>query len=287
MDQLFRGSLLLCLAVISLDADLSEAGDKTSGTILVQDALTTPGQPAIIEVQLNGSGLLTTAGLGGEPLDLLVNGEVVGTGMTGGDGRSFLRYSTKTPGMIPAQVRIGKSSRVSAKDGSTHVAVWEQRNPIVTIEVTALMESAPANSPFPGISLTGEPSRKPMPDAADELAKLTQFYYRVMYVVSLPASRADRFRASVETRKWLTANQFPPGYILVLSAGEDALGTKLDELHAEGWKTVKIGIGRSRAFIDTFLKRRFKAVILLDSTTGDAPGRAKVAKSWKEVRKQF
>jgi len=284
-DLLARGILLLCLTVFSLGADLSEAADKTSGTILACDALTTPGQPATIEVRLNGSGLVAASGLGGEPLDLLVHGEVVGTGMTGGDGRAFLRYNTTTQGVIPAHVRIGRSSRVSAEDESTHVAVWEQRNPIVTIEVTALMDPAPPTSP--AIGLTGEPLRKSVPHAADELAKLTRFYYRVIYVVSLPASGTDRFRANVETRKWLNANRFPPGYILVLPPGEDALGAKLDELHAEGWRTAKIGIGRSRAFVDVFIKRRLEAIMLLDSATGDAPGRAKVVKNWKEVRKHF
>ena len=287
MNQLLHSTLLFCLVVISPGSNLSEAAGKAAGTILVKDALTTPGQPTIIEAQLNDRGLLTTAALGGEPLDLMVDGEVIGTGMTGGDGRAFLRYSTKTQGVIPIQVRVGKSSRVTAEKGFANVAVWEQRNPIVAIEVTALMESVPASSPFPSITLKGGPQRKPMPDAADELAKLTQFYYRVIYVVSLPSSDVDRFRVNVEVREWLKANQFPPGYVLILPSGEEVLGAKLDELHAEGWKTVKVGVGRSRAFVEAFLKRRLEAVMLLESAIDDAPRRAKVAKGWKEVRKKL
>jgi len=287
MNQLLRSTVLCCLVVLSPGANLSEAVNKASGTLLVKDALTTPGQPATIEIRLNGKGLLTADAMGGEPLDLLVDGEVVGTGMTGGDGRAFLRYSTKTPGVIPIQVRVGKSSRVSTEKGGANVAVWEQRNPIVAIEMTALMESAPATSPFPGIGVKAGPQQKPIPDAADELAKLTQFYYRVIYVVSVASSDSDRFRANVEARDWLNANQFPPGYILVLPPGEEVLGAKLDELHREGWKTVKIGVGRSKAFVEAFLKRRLKAVMLSESSTDHVPRRAKVAKDWKDVRKKL
>lgn len=287
MNQQLRNILLFCLAVIFPVVQLSEAADKASGTILVKDALTTPGQPATIEAQLNNRGLVITAPMGGEPLDLIVGGEVVGTGMTGGDGRAFLRYSTKAQGVIPIHVRVGKSSRVTTEEGYANVAVWEQRNPIVAIEVTALMESAPSTGPFFGLSLTGGPQPQPMPDAADELAKLTKFYYRVIYVVPLPSSDADRFRANVWAREWLSANHFPPGYVLILPQGEETMGAKLDELHAEGWKTVKVGIGRSKPFVEAFLKRRLEAVVLRGSATGDAPSRAKVAKDWKEVRKKI
>jgi len=177
---------------------------------------------------------------------------------------------------------------VSTEEGSAHVAVWEQRNPIVAIEVTALMESAPSTGSLFGQSLIkGGPQPKPMPDAADELAKLTKFYYRVIYVVPLPSSDADRFRANASARDWLSTNHFPPGYVLILPPGEEAMGAKLDELHAEGWKTVKVGIGRSRTFVEAFLKRRLEAVMLPGSVTDNVPGRAKVAKDWKEVRKKL
>jgi len=283
---LFR-AVLLCLVAVFPIAHLSEAGNKTSGTILVKDALTTPGQPAVIEARLNDRGLLTDAALGGEPLDLLVDGAVAGTGMTGGDGRAFLRYQTKVQGVIPIHVRVGEHSRISTEEASANLAVWEQRNPIVVIEITSLMDSSSAKRPFPGLLLNAKPQQKPFPDAADELAKLTQFYYRVIYVVSLPSSDTDQFRANVEARNWLKTHHFPSGYILVLRSGEDVLGAKLDELHHAGWKTVKTGVGRSKAFIEAFLKRRLDAIMLLEPTTDDVPKRAKVAKDWKDIRKKL
>ncbi len=285
--KLFRRAGLICLIAASASTSLPHAAEKTPATVLVKDALTVPGQPAVIEARLNAKGLLTTVGMGGEPLDLVVNGQVVARGMTGGDGRAFLNYSTKTQGVIPIQVRVGNSSRVLPAEGHANLVVWEWRNPIVVIELAALIETSPAQGPFPGIIPQFEPQQNPMPDAADELAKLTQFYYRVIYFVALPSSNADGFRVNAEAREWLKAHKFPPGYVLVLSPGGTAVGAKLDELHAAGWKTVKIGVGRSRDFAEAFLQRRLDAVMVPEPARSDTPRKAKVAKDWKEVRRNL
>jgi hypothetical protein len=126
-----------------------------------------------------------------------------------------------------------------------------------------------------------------MPDAVDELNKLTRFYYNVIYVVPTEDDRSGGFSANEQIRAWLRAHKFPPGHILVLSGGPDALGTQLDELHTAGWKTLKVGIGRSSAFAEAFLQRRLEAVIVPEPTKGEVPRKAKVAKDWKEVRKKL
>ncbi len=125
-----------------------------------------------------------------------------------------------------------------------------------------------------------------MPEAADELEKLTRFYYRVIYVVTSSAS-TDGFQASMEARDWLKTHKFPTGYVMVLPPDSQALGAKIDEFHAEGWKTIKIGVGRTRAFAEAFLQRRLDAIIVPEPAKGDAPRKVKVAKDWKDVRKKL
>jgi hypothetical protein len=125
--------------------------------------------------------------------------------------------------------------------------------------------------------------RKPMVGAVDELAKLTQFYYRVIYVV---AGR-DGFQSSAEAREWLKKHKFPAGYVLTLPTDTNALGAKIDELHADGWRTVKVGIGRSKAFVESFIQRRLDAIMVPEPPKGEVPRKAKVAKDWKEVRKKL
>jgi hypothetical protein len=122
-----------------------------------------------------------------------------------------------------------------------------------------------------------------MAEAVEELGKLTQFYYRVIYVV---AGR-DGFQSSAEAREWLKSHKFPTGYVLALPADTNALGAKIDELHADGWRTVKVGIGRSKVFAEAFLQRRLDVIMMPEPSKGEVPRKAKVAKDWKEVRKKL
>jgi hypothetical protein len=264
-----------------------EAADKTPATLLLKDTLIAPGQPARVEARLSTKGLLSPMGLGGELLELIVEGKVVATGMTGGDGRAVLIYQPKAQGVIPIQVRVGRSPRVLPTEGQANLVAWERRNPILAIEVAALMEARKGENPLSGIGLVLESERKPMPDAADELAKLTQFHYRVMYVATVPSTNADGLLATAEIRAWLNLHKFPPGYIVVLPPGESVWGAKIDELHGAGWKSLKTGIGRSKAFAEAFLQRRLEAVVISDSATGEVSRKAAVAKDWKEVRKKL
>jgi hypothetical protein len=269
------------------------AAAKTDATLLVKDTLAIPGQLATIEARLTSSTGIAMMGLGGEPIELLVNGNVVATGMTGGDGKVFLRYRPPKQGQkghtMRVRVRLGNSLRVLPAEGEAHLAVWEQRDPILVVELASLMEQLttrlPVPLPLPLIGATLDLEWKPMPDAAQELAKLTQFYYHVIYVAWLPSPDADGFRAMHQTRMWLAHHQFPPGYVLVLPSG-GMLGEKLDELREAGWKTLKVGVGRSKVFVETFLERRLEAV-MVPEPSGEAPPKARVAKDWKEVRKKI
>ncbi len=285
--DLVRRAALFCLVPLVSCVSFLEAADKTPATLLLKDTLIAPGQPARVEARLSTKSLLSTMGLGGELLELIVEGKVVATGMTGGDGRAFLTYHPTAQGVIPIQVRVGRSPRVLPTEGQANVVAWERRNPILAIEVAALMEARKGENPLSGIGSVLESERTPMPDAADELAKLTQFHYRVMYVATVQSTNADSLLTTAEIRAWLTRHKFPPGYIVVLPPGESVWVAKIDELHGAGWKGLKTGIGRSKAFAEAFLQRRLEVVVISDSATGEVPRKAAVAKEWKEVRKKL
>jgi hypothetical protein len=287
MIDLVRRASLFCLVPLLSCVSFLEGADKTPAALLLKDTLVTPGQPATVEARLYAKGLLSSMGLGGELLELIVGGKVVATGMTGGDGRAILTYHTKAQGVIPIQVRVGGSPRVLPTEGQANLVAWERRNPIIAVETAALMEPRRDELPLPGIELPFESERKPMPDAADELAKLTQFQYRVMYAATVLSAHADGWLATAEIRAWLNLHKFPPGYVVVLPPGEAVWGMKIDELHAAGWKNLKTGIGRSKAFADAFLQRRLDAIVIPNSATGEVPRKAAVAKDWKEVRKKL
>ncbi len=263
------------------------AAGKVPATILVNDSLSSPNQSVTVEARLLSQGPGTSVGFGGEPLELVVYGKVVATAVTGEDGTVRLPFLPKAQGVIPVQVRLGESVRVAPAEGLGHLAIWERRNPIVAVELAALMDAPQAKKAASDARSKPEPEGTPMPDAADELGKLTQFYYRVMYVVPSASFGGDRFQAGESARAWLKLNKFPAGYVLSLPDGEQAFGAKLDELHVAGWKTIKTGIGRTKAFAEAFLQRRLDAVMVPEPAKADTPRKAKVAKEWKDIRKKL
>ncbi len=284
MSQTRKACFALFLLIV-VSPSLLFAAEKSSAAILVRDALTAPGQATTVEAKLISKRLMLIAALGGEPLELVVDGKVVATALTGGDGRAFFTYTPKAQGLAPVQVRVGNSPRVDQAEGQANLAVWERRQPILVIELSSLIEE-PTPSRIPPIGIILESERKPIAEAVNELGKLTQFYYKVVYVVNVPVG-IDGFQRSAEVRDWLKKHKFPTGYVLALPADTMALGTKIDELHASGWKTIKTGVGRSKAFAEAFLQRRLDAIMVPEPAKGEAPRKAKVAKDWKDVRRKL
>ena len=278
----FLGILLLTVPTGNLFALSLE---KSNVSLFVKDALTAPGQPVTIEAKLVEKRFVTSTPRGGEPLELVVEGQVVATTMTGVDGRGFLTYLPKKQALIPVEVRVGNSPRVRSTTAQANLAVWEKRQPILLVELAALVdEPTPGRAPSLGVGLPSE--QQAIPEASDELAKLTQFYYRIIYVLTVPAG-GDGAQVSAEVRAWLKTRKFPTGYVMAISPDTKALGTKLDEFHAAGWKTVKVGVGRSKDFAEVFLQRRLDAILVPEPSKGEVPRKAKVAKDWKEVRKKL
>ncbi|HEU0068103.1 MAG TPA: hypothetical protein VFQ26_02430, partial [Nitrospiraceae bacterium] len=240
-NSCFRKAGFFTILFFSTASTILYAADKIAGTLTVHDSLTAPNQPATIEATLTGKNLLTEIGLGGEPVQLLVAGNVVSTAMTGGDGRAVLSYTPKTKGTVPFTVRVGDTPRVGVAEAGANLTVWEHRSPIMAVEMVSLMEDVVGQGPtvtWPGKDAEG---RRPMPDAADELGKLTQFYYNVLYVVTQDKAGGTIDQVNAQARQWLRDQKFPVGHILVLPSDPKAFGVKVDDMHAAGWKSLKIG----------------------------------------------
>jgi hypothetical protein len=287
MSVLFRRAGFFTILLFLTATTILSAAEKISWTLSVHDSLTAPNQPATIEAMLAGKSLRTEIPLGGEPIELLIAGNVVATAMTGGDGRAILSYTSKAKGSLPFTVRVGAASKVSVAEAVANLSVWERRGPILAVEMASLMEDSTAQgstATLPGKNAEG---RQPMPDAAYELSKLTQFYYNLLYVVTENKAAGSNDQVNAQTRQWLTDQNFPVGHMVVVPSGPEAFGAKLDELHAAGWKTLKIGVGRTKAFAEAFLQRRLDAVMVPEPAKDETPRKAKVAKEWKDVRKKL
>jgi hypothetical protein len=286
-NSFFRRAGFFTVLLFWTATTILSAAEKTSVILTVHDSLTSPNQPATIEATLTGKRPLTETGIGGVPIELLVAGNVVATAMTSGDGRAFLSYTPKAKAMIPFTVRAGAASNVQVAEAGANLAVWERRSPMMAVEMASLMEDAAGQEPTIASSGKDAEGRRPMPDAAAELAKLTQFYYNVLYVVTENKAVGTNDQVNAQARQWLKDQKFPVGHIIVLTSSPEAFGAKLDEWHAAGWTTLKIGVGRTKAFAEAFLQRRLDAVMVPEPAKGEAPRKAKVAKEWKDVRKKM
>jgi hypothetical protein len=277
--------LIACLPLCRLAFALAVAGiivpswdgpvsgdDTIPAALFLKDALTVPNQPAVIQAGLETGGPGKEVPVAGELLELVYEGKVLETATTDSAGRAAFHFTPKVRGCATVSVRTREGSRVRAGAAAT-VASWERRTPILAVELAALVN--------------GPGEEEPLADAADELGKLAQFYYNLLYVVSARNNDPTLFRTSQRTRDWLTTHGFPAGYVLVLREGIQELGTQLDALREDGWTTLKMGIGRSRQFAEAFVQRRLEVVMVPEPAKPDRPRKAKIAKDWKEVRKKL
>jgi hypothetical protein len=271
-DLIVRHAFLLSSLLVLLAVHPVDAAEKPTATLWAKDSLTSPNQPVAVEVKLTKSGPRGGVGIAGERLELVQDGKVVETAVTGEDGRAVFRHHAKTRGNTTLTVRTAETAHVVAT-AMTTMAAWERRMPILTVELSALFK---------------EPAlQEPIADAVEELGKLTQYYYNLIYVVTEGLEHDDAFQASDLARQWLAKHKFPLGYVLVLPPGEGMLGHKIDELRAGGWTTLKMGVGRTKPFAEAFLQRRLDAVMVPEPTKAETPRKAKVAKEWKEIRKKL
>ncbi len=246
--------------------------EKSVATLFARDVLVATGQETSISVRLDMPGGRQGGTVAGQPLELLLGKRVVGEAVTDASGHAQFRYVPKVKGTAALIVR-GKLPSTSIASTVVLASAWERRAPLLAVEFAAL-EQEPGN-------------RNAIAGAADELGKLSLFYYNILYVVSGDEREDRAFQINAEVRRWLADNKFPVGYIAIVPDGGESFGPTLDRLRASGWTTLKAGVGRSRGFAETFLQRRLEAVMVPEPARGEAPKKAKVAREWKDVRKQL
>lgn len=274
---------LVCWMTASVQA---EAADKAQGQLSVRDTLTAPGRQARVEARLVHTGL-GQLGMGGEPLELLVGAEKSVRAMTGGDGRAVFETVCRMRGTYPITVRVAGSPRVESPAATGTLACWERRRPILLVDLAALAEepTRPFGMP-PGLSLPlGGAPPEPIPEAAEELKRLTDYFYNVIYLSWAPR---QGWNGETEVRTWLQHAQFPVGLLMTVGPGEAGLRELLDRLKADGWDNVKVGIGRTREFAETLVAYRIGTVIIpASSRDEEVPKKAHVVKNWREIRKKL
>jgi hypothetical protein len=283
--RLLLSAAILLLVPMTGSLGRTEAAEAIAGQLFVRDAITVPGRAVRIEARLVRPGLLGARGLGGEPLEFWIAEKKAGVAMTGGDGRAFFEYTPRMRGTQTVAVRLASTKRVHSPDAAGIVASWERRRAILLVDVAGLVEAAAATSfPLPSLPLEVGPRERPapLPEAVEELKRLTDYYFNVVYVVR-SVEEEETVRGGV--RAWLGRHRLPAGLLMAAKSDPAALGRLVDALRAEGW-TIKAGVGRTKDFAEVLVERRVAAVILPATVKDeDLPKKARAVKDWKEVRR--
>ena len=280
--------LLFILLANQIVFDIQEiyASDKATPTVVVSDVLTHPGKPVQLEARAFEKGLLgREIPLGGETLEYSVQGQNIGTTMTGGDGRAFLEFAPRMRGNLTVKVRLLESSRVLSAEGKGLLASWEKRRPLLLIDLVSMMkEKSNPQESLPSLPINLSPTLfgEVDPEAPEELEKLSQFYYNLIYLHRSESGDKDI------VQEWIRTHEIPPGFPKVIPSGRQALEELIVQLEEEGWANVTGGIGRTPDFAEALVESRLKAVILHDpEDKEDFPRRAILIGSWKKVRKHL
>ncbi len=290
MTESFRLGLcriLVAVVVWLIAGAAGEAADKTAGVLTVRDALTLPNHLVRIEAQLTVTTSTGGPPLGGVVLHLRIDGKEMTTGKTNDAGQASFDYLPKMRGTNVISVSVDEAAPIAAEKSDATLCVWERRRPILVVELATLIQptlTSTTPAPSPSTAATGEAAPAPVPEAADELSRLTQYYYNVVYVPG-GESWPMRNESIGQVRRWLSSHKFPPGFVAMPSSG--GLNTTLDTFKQDGWATMKSGIGRTKEFAETLLQHRMEVVVVPELPKGDMPRKAKAAKDWKEVRKKL
>lgn len=273
-----RTYLLLLLFGWSIVGN-GEAAEKVQGILTVHDALTLPNHSVRIEAQLGGKAAGGSSQWGGVGLHLSVDGKPVATAKTNESGHASFDYLAKMRGTYVMTVAVDDAAPVGAEKRDATLCVWERRRPIILVELAALIQPAAPDS----TGTAAEASVQPEPDAADEISRLTQYYYNVVYVRGGEQSTMET-AAIRDVRRWLELHKFPPGFVAPSSEG---LSATLEAFKQAGWASLKTGIVRTKSAADLLLQHRFEVVVVPELAKGEMPRKARAAKEWKDVRKKL
>ena len=262
-----------------------EAANRATVDVWVSDTLARSNRSVRIESRVVETGILGAQGVGGERVALWVDHVQVATGLTGGDGRAYFEYQPRRIGLFPMKVVVAESPRVGEAVGTGTLAVWERRRSILLVESRVLLDP---ESPGPASGLSGfgfstdMTAMTPNPNAAEELGRLSQFYYNLIYLVPIDGDGGARLGA---LRTWLTTHRFPPGVVLPVSHTTAGLEELIIRLKAAGWDNLKAGVGRTPMFAQALVAQRLTVAVVADESRETYPRRARRAKDWKTARK--
>jgi hypothetical protein len=254
---------------------------RESAELIAPDVLAQPKQPVLLSARLVKTRLFMQIGLGGEPVEFLVDGTSIGRTMTGGDGWARKEFIPKKKGVLEFTVRLTHGKRVKAQSYTAIIGSVKRTRSIILVELEAAMTHVekPKFGPF-DLSMFGQAHgnlSQPMPGAAEALTAVSK-RASLLYLLVGKTSQSP----AVHT--WLAEHAFPSGPVFMLQPGTRALVSKIEEWKDEGWTNIKAGISRNVDSVEEYVDQELQAVMVLDEDDEeDIPEGATGVSEWKEI----
>ena len=282
-------SLVFCFVLISAlvglwgfsDIPVAIPVSRESAELIVPDVLAQPKQPVLLSARLVKTRLFMQIGLGGEPVEFLVDGTSIGQTMTGGDGWTRKEFIPKKKGVLELTVRLAHGKRVKAQSGTAIIGSVKRTRPIVFVELEATMAhvETPTFGPFDlsGFGQTQRSFPQPMPGAAEALTAVSKRAALLYLLVGKTSQSSD-------VHEWLAEHAFPSGPVFMLQPGTRALVSKIESWKDDGWTHIKAGISHNVDSVEEYVDQELQAVMVLDEDAEeDVPEGAIVVSEWKEI----
>ena len=263
------------------DKPVTTLVSRDSAELIVLDVLAQPTQPVLLSARLIKTRLFMQTGLGGEPIDFLVDGAFIGQSMTGGDGWVRKEFTPTKTGILVLTVKLSHAKRVKAEARTGIIGALEQVRPIVLVELDAAMMQVdtPKIGPF-DLSVFGQGNgglSEPMPEAAEALVSISKRASLVYFLIGNASSTPD-------VHAWLAEHTFPPGPVFMLEPGTRALPSKVEGWKDDGWTNIKAGISRNVESVEEYVHQDLAGVMLLhEDEEEDIPEGVIVVSEWKDI----
>lgn len=258
-------------------------GVESDVQIYVPDVLSSPRNEIVLQARVveelpNGPNALPD-----KLLEFFLQGQLIGQAKTNEEGWATLSYTPKMRGNLQLVVKGAPGSQLSPIQGKGNLLSWERRRPIILVDLAVLVEGdlVPNDQampfPVPGLFLGDAQSAAPR-----ELAKLSEFYYNLIYLDRTGRGKIDSIQV------WLRKHDFPPGMIRILPNQSTGLLDLLEALKTEGWENVSAGIGQTADFANVLVQNRIQTVIIKKPENDETfPRRAIVLNDWTRVRRHL
>jgi hypothetical protein len=247
------------------------AGCGTQGALLgtdgnyvfiVQDALTTPGEPVELNARLEEGDLLQ--GRPGWVIRFHRGDALFKASATEGDGSATVLFTPDDPGETTFTASVSPMGLQHAPPEARTFTVYA-RPPETPIVLCDLDKTVVATG-FETV-LMGNP--KPMDRSAAVLHRIAR-NHQVVYLTHRP----DYF--SVKSRQWLWENDFPRGPVLLASvsgflSGSGAYKTRAIRQMQEQFTNIQAGVGDKVSDAMAYHDTGLRSFLIVQEPTGDDP----------------